>query len=548
MKFKFRLPLFVIVALVALPLVIAAQDNRQQSLANVKAFPVQAPTLGVPDDADLIVPFPSGGTLTEDEAVPQPPIDIQPAQAATEELYDYPVKTEEPFPPAQAATEELIEYPSNPCKQPHSTDPLTALAQIDCPPTLVPTRTPVPITVTPGAGIINGLWVLEPGSSGYSSTGNCQVDNGDNGGPDRETNDDDELPTVPVCMTSDRQWLTVNGGGAYPMVLPNIYSQQEMQRELIFTNGKTTGSVDVNVTHQYQVISPSEIVYSYITQEKGGCTSQNTFHYKLKEANNLVCTGMVIIPIVTLTPISTLIPTPKPGETQQPPITPEPPIKTGRYIITLPPTDDQCKADTLPQSDKMDVSYDNNQNIFINFGGGSYTLYWDGGTYYSYSENNTFDLSLVTYEGGASFSWSKEGCFISSDLIMEGAPTAAPAPVEPTSEADTGEVVAIGSSFTTTFDAQEMYCAAENKSMLPDLNTAILIAKDDKSFIFSVGGQNYTLANQDGYYVFTQINDDGSMLAIAMNGFYDGNGSGSFSVYGTDGKMCTAMLTFTPAG
>jgi len=526
MKMIHRLTLFLVIALVSVPLVIMAQDNNQPG-----PTPPPKPTTDY-DSLDLTV---------------VPTVDVHPASPYPGELIDYPTATFS-FPLAQTATEELIEYPSDPCKEPPSKDPVTALAQMNCDPTATPTRTPVPITVTPGTSIINGLWYLDTKASDYSSSGNCVADYGDNGGPDGESVDIENVPTFPVCMSSDRQWLTVDSGGAYPLVVPNFYSQQDMQRELIYTGGKTTGSVDVNITRQYQVISPSEIEYSYTVQEKGGCTTRSTVRYKLKEANDLVCTGVVMTP--DYTPMPTQIPTAKPGETQVPMPTVEPPIRIGEYTIQLPPVDETCTADKMPNSNKLNVGYDNNRNITINIGGGSYTLFWDGGTYYSYQDGNQFNLSMVTYTGGASFAWSKAGCFINSELTGAGngagfPATATPQFEEPTLIPTIDVLASAGTVYAVTADESAVMCTAENRSMLPDLAGATLTAQADNTFKFSVGGVDYTLTNYGGAITYTQADADGSIFSISVSDFTDGVGSGIIMAL-DNSKSCMIQLTFKP--
>lgn len=531
MKLIHRLTLFLVIALVSVPLVIMAQDNG---------------TPASPDD-DLIIPtVPPRPTKDYDslELTVVPTVDVHLATPYQGELIEYPTATLD-IHLARTATPELIEYPSDPCKDPPSKDPATAFAQIDCPPTATPTRTPLPITVTPGTGIINGLWVLDPSGSSFNSSGSCNIPGGDNGGMGGEYQPD-ELPKFPVCMTGDQQWLKVDASGPYPMVVPSMYSESEMKRELLESKGETTGSLNVTITRQYHVISPSEIEYSYITHEEGGCTTTSTIRYKLVEANNLVCSGVVMTPESTSVP--TQMPTAKPGETQLPPATPAPPVQTGGYIIQLPPVDASCPADKLPKSDTVDVSYDNNQNMFINFGGGGFTLFWNGSDYYEYHKGNRFMVSVNTYPGGASLSWSNQGCFMNSQLAQQGAPPPTPVPVEPTREAVTTGADLAGSSFSVTWDASAAMCPDDNKSMLPDLNTAVLAANTDGTFTFSVGGKDYSLTNQDGIYGITDMHDDGTMTAISMNGFYEGKGQGSYTAIGTEGKYCTALLTFTPNG
>ncbi len=512
MKLLHRLSLLIIVTLVALPLVIMAQDNSQ----------------------------------------PQPPatLDIQPARTATLELLEYPTPTLD-IRPAQTATLELIEYPTAdtgtvtfPLDTCGNDDPNTLFIPV-CPPTKTPTPRPTP---QPTTAIVNGLWVLDPKGSTYTSNGQCQIEGGDNGGPDGNGDSIEDLPKVPVCMTSDNQWLTVDNGGTYPLVIANYYSQQEMSRELTYSGGKTNGSVNINTTRQYHVISPTEIEFSYIRHEEGGCTTNSSVRYKLVEANDLVCKGAMITPDYTAVP--TQMPTAQPGETQQPPITPEPPIQIGDYTIQLPPVDATCKADQMPSSDQLNVSYDNNQNLFINFGSGSYTLYWNGSDYYSYSEGNRFDISVSTYPGGASFTWSKDGCFINSPLSGAGFPaTATPEAVEPTLEPTMDVASIAGSTYSVKADAPVYLCAAENKSMLPDLSGATLTAQADNTMTFSVGGTDYALTSMSGVLAYVQTNADGSILTISMNGFSDGVGSGAFMVMAGDGsKSCIAQLTFTPKG
>ncbi len=509
MKFIHRLSLFLVVVLVALPLVIMAQDNPQPPPS---------------DDSDLVVPLPNND---DDLVIPLPNNDD-----------DLVV----PLPTRDDSDLVVTLPPSDTCG---NDDPNTVFTPI-CPPTKTPTATYVPITVTPGAKIVNGLWVLDPNASTYNSSGSCNIPGGDNGGMGGEYQPD-ELPKVPVCMTADQQWLKVDASGPYPLDVPSYYSESEMSRELLETNGETTGSVNLTTTRKYHVISPSEIEYLYIRHEEGGCTTTSTVRYKLVEANNLVCSGVVMTPEYTAVP--TQMPTPKPGETQQPPMTPEPPIQIGEYTIEIPVPDASCNADQMPPADQLAVNYDNNQNMFINFGGLSFTLFWNGSDYYEYRKGNQFMVSVNTYPGGSSLSWSKQGCFVNSQLMGGNMPAAATSvPVEPTDEAVTDAAAIAGSSFSVTWDAPAYMCAAENKSMLPDLNSAVLTAQTDGNFTFSVAGIDYTLTNQDGIFGFNQFNTDGSMLMIGMNGFYEGIGSGSFSVIGADGKSCISLLTFTPKG
>lgn len=517
MKLIHRLSLFVIIALVVVPLVILAQDQ---------------PTPPGNDD-DLFVPLPTteGGDL------------VVPIETIEGEDLFVPLPTQINLPPAQTATLELIEYPTlDTCKgltAENETDQI--LNEIMCPPTITP-RPPT----QPAPSVINGLWVADP-KNDFSSTGQCQSpNNNDNGGPDPHTSGQEEEPTYPVCMTADHQWLSVAAIGTFPLRVAPFYSQQQMRRELLQTNGKTSGSMNVSYTRQYNVISPTEIDYSYIYQETGGCTTKITFHYKLKEANELVCSGTLMTAMPTFTPVATLTSTPAPGETQQPPVTPPPPVKEGRYIITLPPNDAKCTADKLPQSNAVDLTYDNNQNMFINFGGSSYTLYWDGEHFYQYREGNQFSISMYVDSNRAMFSWKKQGCYVDSSFAQEGAPTPTPVPVEPTAAGNTDTSAITGNSFSTTFEVQEALCATENRAMLPDLSGGVLKAQADGSFVFALDGVDYTLVNQNGYYVFTKLNDDGSMLMISMNGFYDGKGSGTYSVISADHKMCAVTLTFTP--
>ncbi|MBI1279957.1 MAG: hypothetical protein GC179_17655 [Anaerolineaceae bacterium] len=515
MKLIHRLSLIVLVMLVTVPLVIMAQD--QPTPPNNDDLFVPLPTADTGNDDDLFVPLPTADTSSDDLFIPIP----------TVEGGDLVVPLPEP----------------DTCG---NDDPNTDFIPI-CPPTNTPapTRTPRP-TAQPAPDVVNGLWVLDP-KNDFSSTGTCKSPNSnDNGGPDHDFSGEEEQPTVPVCMTADKQWLSVASLGTYPLTVSPFYSQQQMRRELLETNGKTSGSMNVTYTRQYQVISPTEIEYSYIYQEAGGCTTKNTFHYKLKEVNDLVCTGAVMTPNFTAVP--TQMPTPQPGETAQPVPTSVPPINEGRYIINLPLADAKCTTDKLPQSNAMDMTYDSNQNIFINFGGASYTLYWDGEKFYQYREGNRFGITLYIDSNGASFTWNKQGCRIYSQLMREGSPTPTPVPVEPTREANTDTTAIAGSTFTTTFDAQEAYCATENKALLPDLSTGVLTANAENNFVFSVGGQDYTLVNKNGYFIFSQVNADGSMLAISVNDFYEGVGSGSYTVIGAGNKICTALLTFTPAG
>jgi hypothetical protein len=558
MKLIHRLALLVVVMLVAVPLVIMAQDNRPPTVNKTYNALLLTPTLNIQPARTATLELLEYATSDPNATPPPKPttdydsldltvvptVDVKPAQSATPELLDYPTATFE-IKPAQTATEELIEYPTDPCTQPPSKDPVIALSQLDCPPTPTATRTYVPITVTPGTGIVNGLWVLDPNSSTYDSSGKCNIPGGDNGGMGGDYEPED-LPKIPVCMSGDQQWLKVDASGPYPLVVPSIYSESEMTREMLETNGETTGSINVNITRQYRVISPSEIEYSYISHEEGGCTTTSTIRYKLVEANNLVCSGVVMTPEYTAVP--TAMPTAKPGETQQPPITPEPPIQIGEYIIELPPVDATCTADQMPPSSDVQLGYDNNQNITIGFAGLTFTLYWNGSDYYQYHKGPQFMVSVNTYPGGASLSWSKEGCFINSPLSRAGQATATPLPVEPTREASTDAAGMAGSSFNVTWDAPANMCPEDSQSMLPDLSTAVLTANADGTFTFSAGGKDYALTNQNGIYGITDMHDDGTMTAINMNGFYEGKGQGSYTAIGTEGKYCTALLTFTPKG
>jgi hypothetical protein len=520
-KLLHRLSLFVLITLVAVPLVIMAQDNGQQT------------------------PVSSNNGVRIAQAATFDPGNIQPARTATLELIEYPTATFD-IQPARSPTPELIEYPTregdDPCANlpPPKDQYEKDLNDMICPPTVTPRPRP---TKEPSTSIINGLWVLDPNGSGFTKSGQCNIPGGDNGGMGGEYQPD-ELPKVPVCMTGDQQWITVDNSGPYPFVVLNTYSTSAMSRELMESNGETTGSININTTRQYRIISPTEIEYAYIRHEEGGCTTTSTVRYKLVEANDLVCRGVIITPEFTAVP--TQMPTAQAGETQQPPIIPEPPVQIGSYTIQLPPVDATCSAEQMPPSSNVNVSYDNDQNMFINFGGGSYTLYWNGSDYYEYHKGNQFTVSVNSYPGGASLSWSKQGCFVNSQLSREGAPTATPVPVEPTRTAVANAATIAGSSFSVTADTPAYMCTAENKGMLPDLSGAVLKAEADNNFTFSVGGVDYSLENANGIPGFQQMNPDGSMLVITMNGFYEGNGMGSFMVVSKDGKSCLAQLTFTP--
>lgn len=495
MKIVHRLSLLLVAALVALPLVIVAQDTPQ----------------------------------------PVPTLDIQPARSPTPELLDYgpsptpddlivPLETatKDPFPLAQSPTPELFEYPG----------------------TSTPTPRPRPTGTLDTTSIVNGMWVLDPNESGYNKAGDCQIEGGDNDGPSGQGLPLEELPRVPACMTSDQQWLSVNNDGPFPLVMPKLYSQQEMSRELMTTNGTTTGTVNVTIDRGYRIVSPSEIHFFYSRKEQGGCSTESTVVYKLMEPNELVCSGVVITPIVTAT--TTPIPTAKPGETQIPIPTIAPPVKEGRYIIEV-PQDGSCSADQLPPSNTIDVSYTPNQDMFINFGGGGYTLYWNGDDYYSFQQGNQFSLSLITYEGGNSFAWSNQGCYISSELTQEGAPTATPVPVEPTTAPETSAADIAGSTYSATVDAPDYLCAAENQALLPDMTGAVLTANADDTYTLSFGGTDYVLTNFDGIYGYTLMGDDGSMLNLSMNGFYNGQGMGNLGVVTADGKTCFAQVYYDPS-
>ena len=519
MKIVHRLSLLFLLALVALPLVILAQDNPP----------------------------------------PLPTLDIQPARSATPELIDYgpsptpddlivPLETaaQDPFPLAQTATLELYDYPGTSMPEPDTCgndDPDTIIVPI-CPPTATPTPRPQPTGTLDTTSIVNGMWVLDPNESGYNQLGECQIEGGDNDGPSGQELPLEELPRVPACMTSDQQWLTINDNGPYPLVMPKVYSQQEMSRELLTSAGTTVGTIKVTVDRGYRIISPSEVQFFYSRKEQGGCSTESTVVYKLMEPNELVCSGLVMTPIVTAT--TTPIPTAKAGETQIPIPTIAPPVKEGRYIIEVPGVDDSCSAAQLPPSNTIDISYTPNQDMFINFGGGSYTLYWDGGDYFDFQQGNQFGVSMVTYPGGASFSWSNNGCYISSELLQEGAPTPTPMPVEPTTAPETSAASIAGSAFSATVDAPDYLCDAENQDLLPDMSGAVLTANADDTYTLSFGGTDYVLTNFDGIYGYTLMNDDGSMLNMSMNGFYDGQGMGNFGVVTADGKTCFAQVYYDP--
>ena len=176
-------------------------------------------------------------------------------------------------------------------------------------PTAQPTRSP---------DIVNGLWVIRPEQSSFSSSGRCQIPGGDNGGMGGEAQGE-ELPTLPICMTADSQWLQVDSSAPYPEQMQGVYSQSEMTRELLTENGETSGSVNVTITRAYSVVSPTRIEFTYTRQEQGGCTTSSTIVYELVEPNELVCNGVIVTPEMTPTFLST----PSIDETSQPPVTPE---------------------------------------------------------------------------------------------------------------------------------------------------------------------------------------------------------------------------------
>ncbi len=535
MKRVHRLTLILIAVLVALPLVIVAQDKPHPTphneLTEDDIPPI--PTLSDELTEDDIPPIPTlSDELTEDDIPPIPTLsdeltedDIPPIPTLSDEL------TEDDIPPIPTLSDELTEDDIPPI--PTLSDELTT-----------PTRTPTPRPTLDTTSIVNGMWVLDPNESGYNKTGDCQILGGDNDGPSGQGEPLEELPHVPACMTSDQQWLTVDGNGPFPLVMPRLYSQQEMSRELLTTDGTTTGTINVTTDRGYRIVSPSEIQFYYGRKEQGGCSTESTVVYKLMEPNELVCSGVVMTPIVTAT--VTTIPTAKPGETPIPMPTIVPPVKEGRYIIDVPGADDMCSANQLPPSNTVDVSYTPNQDMFINFGGSSYTLFWDGSDYYSFQRGNQFSLSLITYEGGNSFAWSNAGCFINSPLMQEGAPTPTPVPVEPTTAPETSAASVAGSTYSATVDAPDYLCAPENLPLLPDMSSAVLTANADDTYTLSFGGSDYVLTNFDGIYGYTLMGDDGSMLTISMNGFYNGQGMGNFGIVTADGKTCFAQVYYDP--
>lgn len=494
MKPSYALWVVLIVVLAALPLVIVAQDTPS------------------PDNGDnLFVPL---------ETV-VPTIDIPLARTPTLDLIEYPT--------TPVAT-------TDPCVDDDPDDLLVPL----CP----PTATARPQATTTMTEIVNGMWVLDPNSTGYTSSGQCQIPGGDNDGPSGQGEPLENLPRVPVCMTFDNQWLSVNSGDAFPRVMQGVYSQSEMTRELLMTNGVTSGTINLKSTREYRIISPTEIEFTYRREEQGGCTTESTLRYKLMEPNELVCSGVVITPIITAT--ATTLPTPQPGETQPPPATPEPPFKEGRYIISLPLVDETCSADKMPESDTLTVSFTGSQDISITVGNSVYTLYWNGVDYYAYQEHNTFDLSLITYDDGAYFSWSKEGCFIGGNLILEGAPTATPLPVEPTLTAEVGAASIAGQQFSVSVQVYDYLCAADDLDLLPDLSSATLSAQADDTYILSIAGTDYVLTNYDGIYGYMEMAADGSMINMSMNGFYKGLAMGNFGVVTAEGKSCMVQLNYEP--
>ncbi|MEP6984492.1 MAG: hypothetical protein ABI970_02765, partial [Chloroflexota bacterium] len=413
MKFIHRLSLLIIVVLIGVPLIIRAQDNGQ-------------PQPPPPSDDDIFVPLPPQPPPSDDDIfVPLPPNNNN-----DDDIFV-------PLPPNNNNDDDIF-VPLPALDTCGNDDPTTIFVPL-CPPTTVPKPHKTP---TPTTKITNGMWVLDPNGSTYNTSGQCQIEGGDNGGPDGNGDDIEDLPRVPVCMTTDNQWLSVDNGSMYPLVIANYYSQQEMSRELVSTNGKTSGSVNINTTHQYHVVSPTEIQFSYIRNEQGGCTTNSTVTYRLIQADETVCRATVVV-TPNYTAVPTQMPTAQPGETQVPPITPEPPIQIGEYTIQLPPVDATCGADKMPPSSKIKVGYDNNQNMSINFGSLSYTLFWNGSDSFDYQEGNQFSISLNTYPGGASLSWSNHGCFVNSQLAGTGLP-AVPTTVagDPTLE-PTMDVVAI---------------------------------------------------------------------------------------------------------
>lgn len=456
------------------------------------------------------------------------------------------------FLPTANPCHDCIEYPTTPeAVDPCFDDDPDDLFVPLCPATATPapssTPRPTELALT---DIVNGLWAIKEDSSTYNVVGQCRIPPGDNGGMDPHGNDW-ERPTYPVCMSFDNQWLSVNSSTALPLAAPNLYTTQELIRELTTdSSGATNGSVPVTIRREFRVISPTEVEVAYIREEEGGCSTSSTVRYELVEPNEIVCEGVIITPVATIEP--TVIVDTTPSSVQTPGVI-QPPVAPGRYIITLPTDDPMCTAENLPPSDTIELSYDDNQNAVIDFGLGSYTLFWDGMDWFEYRESNLFMVSLVTYDGGASLGWSKrveaggDQCYVSSQLIDPNAPVPTAVPVEPTREAyaDVGSVA--GVVYATTYTTSDAYCPADLVDTLTILNSATLTGQEDGTFLFELQGQSYVLTNMDGILGYTEFRDDNSMLSITMNGFYMGEGMGSYMNVDANGNFCMAQLVFKEA-
>jgi hypothetical protein len=486
---------------------------------------------------DVPIPLPNGTQNPSDL--------VHPATPATEELIEYPTATLNVH-PATPATEELIDYPSDPCAP--SQAELEDGVVLPFPGCVTPASTPQPTTMPAELpAIVKGLWVIHPESSSFTTTGNCLkplgVGQGDGGGGEVE------LPKVPACISPDNRWLTLDSE-SFEEIAPGVYSQTTHSREVIVDmSGTTTGTVNITMRTEYRIISPTEIEVVYIREEQDGCSSVSSVRYTLVEPNETVCVGVVITPAATLSPMPTT--TLAPGETPQPIETPEPLIPTGTYHIGLPLPDATCTVESLPPSDTVNISYTDNQDMMIDFGVSSYTLFWDGGTSYQFMEKGLFQITVYANPGRPNFTWAKSanamgaGCYVSSDLLSGDAP-AAPA-VQPTLAPTVQAGGASEGVYKTSAVLMEDMCPAAVSSTIPDLNMATLTAQAGDTFLFTLGDQSYTLSGMNGVYAYQNFTNDGSMLQISLNGFFQGQGSGILYLITSSGNQCMVQLAFNPA-
>jgi hypothetical protein len=219
----------------------------------------------------------------------------------------------------------------------------------------------------------NGLWKAEyhnPSQvvgkciGGFGGMGG----GGDGGG---------EIPPVPICgakIAGKPLYIVVqNSTHPYELGSDNVFGGP---RPLYYaprydSRMQTIGAVTTVDTDSYQVVSPSQIEFTYTSQETGGCTVTSRMTYALVTADESVCDPKQIASMIDQ------------AENSQSHTYPA--VQPGKYTVSDTTTISQCNPGDAPDfSNGVNVSVDANKTVTLDGGGSKFNLYPMGGGSYNY--------------------------------------------------------------------------------------------------------------------------------------------------------------------